>query len=123
MGTSKSSLSLYIALQSPHRTCLSSANYTFILLPPLTNIADMFVGLLLHGRDVMVREGYKYDGLYDWVKRKRAEAAVKDPVVGLKDASRSDRHRRPSDRPRDRDRSDRARRDGDRARRDGDRAR
>jgi len=75
-------------------------------------------------KDVMVREGYKYDGLYDWVKRKRAEAAVKDgPVAGLKDATkgRSDRHRsRPSDRNRERG-GDRARdrdRGADRARGD-----
>ena len=57
----------------------------------------------------MVREGYKYDGLYDWVKRKRAEAAVKDgPVAGLKDATkgRSDTHgSRPSDRTRGGDRA------------------
>ena len=77
----------------------------------------------------MVREGYKYDGLYDWVKRKRAEAAVKDgPVAGVKDATkgRSDRHRsRQSDRNRDRG-GDRARdrdRGADRARGGGDRAR
>ena len=83
--------------------------------------------LLFCFRDVMVREGYKYDGLYDWVKRKRAEAAVKDgPVAGLKDATkgRSDRHRsRPSERNRDRggDRGRDRERGGDRARGGGDR--
>jgi len=60
-------------------------------------------------KDVMVREGYKYDGLYDWVKRKRAEAAVKDPAAG---EVRSDR-RRPSDRSRERG-TDRSRERSDR---------
>lgn len=58
-------------------------------------------------KDVMVRDGFKYDGLYDWVKRKRAEAAVKDPAKPdqrptTKDPKgRSDRHVR-SSRPNDR---------------------
>lgn len=52
-------------------------------------------------KDVMIREGYKYDGMFDWVKRKRAEAASKDQPSASKaedPLKRSKHSRRPEGR-------------------------
>ena len=98
--------------KSPLFLCILTSSSCHFCLPILRALTSR--QMLSRDRDVMVREGYKYDGLYDWVKRKRAEAAVKDPAAG---EVRSDRHRsRPSaDRSRERG-ADRSRERSDRPR-------